>query len=78
LDTLPQADYRKAHSPAAMCIPSDDIMDDTPRRIQDRDTEIVVYCANSPCKRSRLAADRLESLWAQSVGVLLWSSVDSG
>jgi len=62
LDTLPEAAYRKGHLPGAINIPSDDIIDDAPRRIPDRDAEIVVYCANGPCKRSRLAADRLEVL----------------
>jgi rhodanese-related sulfurtransferase len=62
LDTLPEAAYRKAHLPGAMNIPSDDIIDVAPMRIPDCDAEIVVYCANGPCKRSRLAAERLESL----------------
>lgn len=62
LDTLPEAAYRKGHLPGAINIPSEGILDDAPRRIPDRDTEIVVYCANGPCKRSRLAADRLEAL----------------
>ncbi len=62
LDTLPEAAYRKGHLPGAINIPSDDIIDDAPRRIPDRDTEVVVYCANGPCKRSRLAAERLVEL----------------
>lgn len=62
LDTLPAAVYRKGHLPGGINIPSDDILDDAPRRIPDRDAEIVVYCANGPCKRSRLAAERLEAL----------------
>ena len=62
LDTLAESSYRKTHLPGAINIPSDDIMDLTPKRIPDRDAEIVVYCANGPCKRSRLTAERLEAL----------------
>lgn len=62
VDTLPESAYRKGHLPGAINIPSDDIRTMAPKRIPDRDTEIVVYCANGPCKRSRLAADRLEVL----------------
>lgn len=62
LDTSPEAAYRKGHLPGAINIPSDNIIDDASRRIPDRHAEVVVYCANGPCMRSRLAADRLEVL----------------
>ncbi len=62
IDTLPEAAYRKHHLPGAINIPSDDIVTVAPDRIPDRGAEIVVYCANGPCKRSRLAAERLEAL----------------
>ncbi len=62
VDTLPEAAYRKHHLPGAINIPSDDIVTVAPDRIPDRGAEIVVYCANGPCKRSRLAAERLAAL----------------
>ncbi len=62
VDTLPEAAYRKHHLPGAINIPSDDIVAEAPARIPRRDAEIVVYCASGPCKRSRLAAERLAVL----------------
>jgi len=62
VDTLPRAAYRKHHLPRAINIPSDDIIEMAPRLIPDRRTDIVVYCANGPCRRSHLAAARLAAL----------------
>jgi len=62
VDTLPQTAYRKHHLPQAINIPSDDIIAMAPRLIPDRQTDIVVYCANGPCRRSDLAAERLAAL----------------
>ena len=61
VDTLPEAAYRKHHLPGAINIPSDDIVTVAPDRIPDRGAEIVVYCANGPCKRSLPAAERRET-----------------
>ena len=62
VDTLPASAYRKHHLPQAINIRSDDIIETAPRAIPDRNTEIVVYCANGPCKRSSLSAERLADL----------------
>lgn len=62
VDTLPEAAYRKHHLPGAINIRSEDIIEMAPRLIPDRDTEIVVYCASGPCKRSSLSAGRLMDL----------------
>ncbi len=62
VDTLPATAYRKSHLPGAISIPSDDITEAAPTLLPDRNADIVVYCANGPCKRSRLAAERLEAL----------------
>jgi len=62
IDTLPESAYRKNHLPGAINIRSDDILAEAPKRIPDRDADIVVYCGNGPCKRSSLSADRLRQL----------------
>lgn len=62
IDTLPEPAYRKSHLPGAINTPSDDMLAEAPTRIPDRDTEIVVYCANGPCKRSSRSADWLRQL----------------
>lgn len=62
IDTLPAAAYRKGHLPGAINIVSDDILSEAPKALPDRDAEIVVYCANGPCRRSERSARRLTSL----------------
>ena len=67
VDTLPETAYREGHLPGAINILSDDIVDVAPRRLGNRDARIVVYCANGPCKRSALAAERLQALGYRNV-----------
>lgn len=67
IDTLPETVFRKGHLPGAINIPSDDIADVAPRRLGNRAAPIVVYCANGPCKRSALAAERLQALGYRDV-----------
>lgn len=62
VDTLPAAPYERHHLPGAIHIVSDDIEDDAPRRLPDRDRTVVVYCGSESCQRSAKAAARLESL----------------
>lgn len=42
VDTLPETAYRKGHLPGAISIPSDDMLAVAPKRIADRDADIVV------------------------------------
>ena len=62
LDTLPAISYLKGHLPNAINIVSDDIILEAPRLLDDKYIPIVVYCANSRCKRAGLYADRLIKL----------------
>jgi len=62
VDTLPEVAYHKGHLPGAISIPSEDILVQAPKRIPDRDCDIVVYCGNRPCRRSFLSVERLKSL----------------
>ena len=62
VDTLPAEVFAKGHLPGAINIRSDDILDQAPRLLPDRDAEIVVYCASPRCKRAEKSAARLEHL----------------
>ena len=62
IDTLPPESFANGHLPGAINIVSDDILIQTPKRLPDPNTIIVVYCASAKCKRAALAAERLESL----------------
>lgn len=67
IDTLPEAIYRREHLPGAINIPSERIIDEAPNRVPDRETEIVVYCRNTSCRRSERAAQRLVRLGYRNV-----------
>lgn len=62
IDTLPVDVFVGGHLPGAINLPSDDILEQAPARLPDRDTTLVVYCASVTCKRAGLSAKRLEQL----------------
>lgn len=62
IDTLPANAFAKMHLPGAINIVSDDIMEEAPRRLPDRQATLVLYCASDNCKRAGRAAKRLVSL----------------
>lgn len=62
IDTLPAVIFAEEHLPGAINLPSDDIREQAPARLPDRDATLVVYCASAACKRAGLSAGRLEQL----------------
>ena len=62
VEALPESYYRDRHLPGALNIPHDQVDALAPALLSDKAAEIIVYCANSPCKNSGLAADRLAGL----------------
>jgi rhodanese-related sulfurtransferase len=62
VEALPEKYYRDAHLPGAINIPHDEVDAVAPRLLPDKAAEIVVYCANGPCKNSGIAAERLAAL----------------
>jgi rhodanese-related sulfurtransferase len=63
VDALPPMAYAHSHLPGAINLPPSSIdADIVARRIPDRFTEIVVYCANPDCEDSLATAQRLQRL----------------
>jgi rhodanese-related sulfurtransferase len=62
VEALPPRYFADAHLPGALNIPHDQVDALAPRLLPDKDAEIVVYCANTPCRNSTIAADRLAHL----------------
>ena len=62
VEALPAKYYLHAHLPGALNIPHDQVDALAPTLLPDKAAEIVVYCANAPCKNSGLAAQRLSEL----------------
>jgi len=67
VDALGPISYAAAHLPGAVNIPPERVDDLAPRRIPDRDAEVVVYCANPSCESSVDVAERLVELGCRNV-----------
>jgi rhodanese-related sulfurtransferase len=68
VEALPEMYYADAHLPGAVNIPHDAVDELAPSVLPDRDAEIVVYCANGPCRNSGIASARLLALGYTNVG----------
>lgn len=62
VDALGPSDYQESHLPGAINVPKDLVEERAPRLLPDKDAEIVVYCANTACQASRIAAEKLVAL----------------
>jgi rhodanese-related sulfurtransferase len=59
--------YASSHLPGAINLPLEWVDEWAPRRIRDRETEIVVYCASSTCDRAANVAERLAALGYRNI-----------
>lgn len=62
VEALPEKYYRDAHLPGAIHIPHDEVGERAAHALPDKDDFIVVYCANTPCRSSRIAAQTLAAM----------------
>lgn len=62
VDALSPMSYAASHLPGAINMPPEWVEERALRRIPDRDTEVVVYCASSACDTSVDVAKRLLEL----------------
>ena len=62
VDALSPMSYAASHLPGAINIPLASVKERAPRRIPERETEIVVYCQSPTCDSSVLVAERLVEL----------------
>jgi rhodanese-related sulfurtransferase len=67
VDALSPIAYAGAHLPGAVNVPPKSCDDLAARRIPDRDTEVVVYCAGPDCDSSVEVAHRLVELGYRNV-----------
>jgi rhodanese-related sulfurtransferase len=67
VDALSPMSYAMSHLPGAVNITPDWIDDRARRRIPDRTTEVVVYCADVTCDSSVIVAKRLIELGYRNV-----------
>ena len=63
VEVLPEFDYREAHLPGAVNVPFDDEFGlHVQYVIPDKNTPVIVYCADSNCELSPKAAEQLDKL----------------
>jgi rhodanese-related sulfurtransferase len=62
VEALPLVYYHHSHLPGALNLPHDQVDELAPGLLPDRDREIVVYCSNTACPNSGIAAARLTAL----------------
>ena len=68
-EALPPRYFLDQHLPGAVNLPHDQVDALAPALLSDKQDEIVVYCANSACRNSHIAAARLEKLGYARVSV---------
>lgn len=62
VEALPEKYYREGHLPGAIQIPHDEIRGRAGAQLPNKDDFIVVYCANTACQNSRIAAQTLAAM----------------
>ncbi|GAA1990064.1 rhodanese-like domain-containing protein [Kitasatospora viridis] len=62
LEALPAQYFEDKHLPGAHCFPLDDVDRLAGTLLTDKDADIIVYCSDSTCPNSGIAADRLVEL----------------
>jgi len=67
VDALSPISYAASHLPGAINITPETVDERAPRRIPDRESEIVVYCQNPSCEASVEVGQRLVELGYRNV-----------
>ena len=68
-EALPPRYFLDKHLPGALNLPHDQVDALAPGLLPDKQADIVVYCANTACRNSHIAAARLEKLGYARVAV---------
>ena len=62
VEALPQRYFDDGHLPGAINIPHDEIRARAASLLPDKEARIVVYCASTACRNSKLATDTLHRM----------------
>lgn len=62
VEALPPTYYDAEHLPGALNLPHDRVDELAPTVLPDTSAAVVVYCSNTACQNSTIAARRLEEL----------------
>jgi rhodanese-related sulfurtransferase len=67
VEALPEKYFNDMHLPGAINIPHDQVKTIATSKLPDKEALIVVYCANSACQNSNIAAQTLLQMGYQNV-----------
>jgi rhodanese-related sulfurtransferase len=67
VEALPEKYYQDGHLPHAIQLNHDEVQTQAGTRLPAKDAFIVVYCANTPCQNSRMAAQTLADMGYSNV-----------
>ena len=74
LDVRTREEYQEGHIKGAICIPNEEILEEEPKELADKQQVILVYCRSG--NRSRQAAQKLADMGYERVmefgGLLDW------
>ncbi|MCF6289286.1 MAG: rhodanese-like domain-containing protein [Proteobacteria bacterium] len=62
IEALPAKYFDAEHLPGALNIPHDEMHNQAPKKLSDKDAFIVVYCASPECQNSEIAANTLQQM----------------
>lgn len=62
IEALPQKYFDAEHLPGALNIPHDETKAHAPDMLPDKDAFIVVYCASTDCRNSKISTDTLQQM----------------
>lgn len=75
LDVRTEEEFAEGHIPGAVCIPVENIGDEPPAQLPDKDRLILIYCRSG--RRSKIASEQLAALGYTNIlefgGIITWT-----
>ena len=62
VDALGKESFEKLHIPKSINMPSDEVEQQAPTKLPDKNKEIVLYCADLECQASPEASKKLKNM----------------
>ena len=62
IEALPKSYFDAEHLPGALNIPHDEIQKKASEMLPDKNAFIIVYCASTECRNSKIASDILRQM----------------
>lgn len=76
VEALPEQSFAREHIPGAIQVDYEELEEQAPERLPDKDASIVTYCAGLTCRNSEIAANKLVTLGYSNVRVYAEGKAD--